>query len=143
MSPSATVRLFLAAILAVLAGLSSAWAGGGGVLLLTSYHQGDPWTDGEVAGIQEALGPDVELRVEHLDIRRMDSGEQVAEMRRHLARKYAGERLDALAAADDAALSLLLHMRGRELPGLPLVFCGVNNVEPERLQGVAGRKSVV
>ncbi|MEW5772313.1 MAG: ATP-binding protein [Thermodesulfobacteriota bacterium] len=137
-TPGASRSLILAVLgLAALLVPVTACAEAGRVLLLTSYHQGDPWTDRVVEGVRQAVGP-ADLRVEHLDARRMGRPEQLAGMRRHLAEKYAAAPLAALAAADDAAFALLLDMRGSDLPSLPLVFCGVNNFDPGRIQGLAG-----
>jgi len=104
---------------------------------LTSYHPGDAWTDGVIAGVRQTLEEE-DLRVEYLDARRLGDAAHQSLMRSYLASKYAGVRLDALLASDDAAFDLFLKMRGDELPDLPMVFCGVNNINPDRLRGQVG-----
>ena len=43
--------------------------------------------------------------------------------------KYAGRPVDAIVAADDAALAFLLAHRDELFPGVPVVFLGINNAE--------------
>ncbi len=110
-----------------------------GILLLTSYHQGDSWTDRIVAGFAGVFPPEgIRLFIEHLDQRRFPGQAHAPEFLAYLARKYRDTPLRLLVSADDAALDFLLAHRQALFPGLPLVFCGVNDCEPGRLAGQSG-----
>lgn len=105
-----------------------------GIVLLTSYHQGDPWNDHIVTGFLEAFSPDrASVYVEQLDSRRFPEQDYLEDFSALLARKYARTPIQVLASADDAALHFWLT-RGQALfPGRPLVFCGINDLDPSLL----------
>jgi len=106
------------------------------ILLMSSYGHGDPWTDGVVAGFIEAFPPaEARVFVEHLDSRRWPGGASSPEFLAYLAAKYRDIPLAAVVSADDAALNFWLVNRAALFPGLPLVFCGVNDYSPTRLAG--------
>ncbi len=136
------VRAALAALafLVWLPGVGPALAGQAApaVLLLSSYHHGDPWTDRIVAGFLERL-PDSKARVfvEHLDARRFPVAGGRDELAAYLAAKYANVPIAVLASSDDDALDFWLARRETLFPGRPIVFCGVNDFTPARIAGYA------
>ena len=99
-------------------------------LLLNSYHSGFPWTDGITEGIRSTFasgGLRVNLDVEYMDTKRASSVRSVRAFGEYFRTKYAEKRPDILLCSDDDALVFLLR-HGRELfPGVPVVFCGLNN----------------
>ncbi|MHC1791189.1 PAS domain S-box protein [Solidesulfovibrio sp.] len=108
------------------------------VLLLASYHHGDPWTDRVVEGFLSALAPDTaRVFVEHLDARRFPETGDRTIFSAYLAGKYQETPPVVLACADDAALNFWLTWRDRLFPGRPIVFCGVNDFTPARIAGYA------
>ncbi len=115
------------------------------VLVLHSYHQGFDWTD----SIQQALArslavtdPDVELYVEYMNSKRQPA-EAVSERLAELYRQaYARVRFDAIVASDNNALDFLLRYRDTLFPGVPVVFCGINNVENYRFAPDSGYTGV-
>lgn len=128
---------FLAwAFAAALAGPVLAQTAAPAVLLLSSYHHGDPWSDRIVAGFLERL-PSSKARVfvEHLDARRFPETEDRSDLAEYLAAKYANVPIAVLASSDDAALNFWLARRETLFPGRPIVFCGVNDFTPDRLAG--------
>lgn len=108
------------------------------VLLLSSYHHGDPWTDRIVAGFLERL-PSAKARVfvEHLDARRFPETDDRSALAEYLAAKYANVPIAVLASSDDAALNFWLARRDALFPGRPIIFCGVNDFTPARIAGHA------
>lgn len=107
-----------------------------GILLLTSYNQGDPWNDRIVAGFLEALPVEqASVYVEYLDSRRLPGQPFLPELSALLARKYADASIRLLVGADDAALDFLLAHGNTLFPGRPIVFCGINDFSPSRLAG--------
>jgi two-component system, cell cycle sensor histidine kinase and response regulator CckA len=109
----------------------------GKVLLLTSYHQGDPWNDSMVLGVREALDPleYVSLSIENLDLRRYTDPDYARLIKENLRGKYLGNPQDLVLVADDPALNFLLAVREDLFPNIPVVFCGVNNFSPKLIQG--------
>ncbi len=108
------------------------------VLVVHSYHQGYLWTDRINQGIQEIFDkaePGYELYVEYLDSKRRAQAEIFPIMAELLARKYSGMRPDVIITTDDSALDFMLDQRDRLFPGVPLVFCGLNDYTPQRIEG--------
>lgn len=109
-----------------------------GVLLLSSYHHGDPWSDREVAGFLDGLSAgEARVYVEHLDTRHFPETDDRSAFAAYLAAKYRDVPVAVLASADDAALDFWLARRETLFPGRPIVFCGVNDFTPARIAGHA------
>lgn len=108
------------------------------VLLITSYHQGDGWNDGMVRGVLDILEPlgTVSLAVEYLDVRRRSmQPDYKAAVANFLRVKYRERAPELIIIADDAALDFLIAVRAEMFPGIPVVFCGINNFTPQRIEG--------
>jgi len=101
------------------------------ILLIHSYHQGYPWTDELVRGIQATFEDAPfrsELWFEYLDSRRFQSaGKAVLESL--LESKYSNRRFDLILLSDDDALLFVKQIHDRVFPGVPVVFCGVNDTK--------------
>ncbi len=137
-SPAAYLLFFL--LLAVLFAPRDAAATGQSprkVLLLTSYHQGDRWNDSIVQGVREALGSleSVSLSIENLDMRRYTDQDHTRLTTEYIRAKYQSRPQDLVMVSDDPALNFLLTVRDDLFPTAPVVFCGVNNFSPKRIQG--------
>jgi PAS domain S-box-containing protein len=108
------------------------------VLLLSSYHHGDPWSDRIVEGFLERLPHDkARVHVEHLDARRFNETADRSLFASYLAAKYAHTPVALLVSSDDAALDFWLANRETLFPGRAIVFCGVNDYTPARIAGYA------
>lgn len=108
------------------------------VLILNSYHQGFEWTDDLVRGIRSVFDAEpyeVEFWVEYLDATRIVGEENLKKVERLLGQKYRGRKLDLVISTDDAALDALLEEHPALFPGVPVVFCGVNNLDRSRFEG--------
>jgi hypothetical protein len=107
------------------------------VLVLHSYHQGQTWTDDIMAGIQEVLaqsGEKLELHVEYLDAMRYPGSTTLAaDLDRLLRFKQSVNPYDLVLTTDDDALNFVLVRRNDLFSGVPVVFCGVNNADLNRL----------
>lgn len=117
------------------------------VLVLTSYHAGLAWTDGQLIGLREGLRTSArapELFVEYLDTKRVSLTPAYAEAwRRMLADKYGGLKFAAVVAQDDDALDFVIAERraGGRLQGVPVIFSGVSGqrqADLERLPAITG-----
>lgn len=109
------------------------------VLLLNSYHQGFRWTDEVVQAVRGTLASasPVEIHVEYMDAKRIESPDYLDQYADLLRRKYTGLRLSVVAASDDPAFDFVLRHRGL-FGDAPVVFCGTNDITPDRLRGESG-----
>ena len=131
-----TARIYLSVVasLLVLAGSCDA----SNILVLHSYHRGYTWTDSVKTGMEEVLKqeiPESTLFVENMDTKRYPPEEMIPRLRNLLAAKYAGTTFDLILCSDDNALDFLLTYRDQLFPGVPVVFCGINNFGETRLAG--------
>ncbi|MBI2381322.1 MAG: diguanylate cyclase [Gammaproteobacteria bacterium] len=110
------------------------------VLMLNSYHPQFVWTaalvEGARAELKDVLPPE-NLHIEYMDARRfIDDAEHERRYLELLHYRYARFRPDLVLSTDDAALDFLLKHRQTLWPGTPIVFCGVNILRPQRLNGL-------
>ncbi len=116
------------------------------VLVLHSYHSGFPWTDNVMHGIESAFkaaGREVEFHVEYMDAKRHRPARLFPLLREAYRFKYSNQKLDAVICSDDAALDFLLSHRDELFPGVPVVFCGINDFSGDRISGRTGFTGVV
>jgi PAS domain S-box-containing protein len=119
------------------------------VLVLNSYHQGYEWTDGMVEGIRQAVSndaPDALVYVEYMDSKRFWSGQDGIHAERLAALyrlKYGPLEPDVIVTTDDNAFQFILRRREELFPGVPVVFCGVNEFAPGMIAGREGITGVV
>ena len=102
------------------------------VLFLNSYQPGLEWSDDlvrTVARILDGQAYPVELWVEYMDTRRFTGAEYEEALATLLAFKYGTRTLDAIVAADDAALAFVQSRHAQLFPGVPVVFLGINDAE--------------
>lgn len=115
------------------------------VLVLHSYHKGYRWTDAQQDALEGELVPrGVELFVEYMDTQRNFTPRTFALLAAVYRDRYAGrpEPYAAIVATDDPALDFLLEYRDELFPGTPVVFAGINNVDPARIPREAGYTGV-
>lgn len=109
------------------------------VLLLNAYHQGLSWTDGITnAVIQAFQNENIELHVEYLDSKRSPLSKVVAPVTDFLIRKYGPNPPDVIICSDNNALDFLRKNGSLIFPGIPVVFCGINDYDPTMLKGFSG-----
>ncbi|MBF0254754.1 MAG: hypothetical protein HQL11_06515 [Candidatus Omnitrophica bacterium] len=103
------------------------------ILIVNSYHKEFPWTDMQVRAatrtLREAYG-EVEFHVEYLDTKRIFSDEYLEALATTFGMKSRGVRLDGVITTDDNALNFVLANRASLTPGVPVIFCGINEPAP-------------
>ena len=107
------------------------------ILILNSYHQGEDWTDNELAGILPTLKqahPFLVPSIEHLDTKRFPHPEHLLFIKQYLKNKYKGKTLDLIFVLDNSALNLMTRYRDELFPGVPLVFAGINGYSPDMIK---------
>jgi diguanylate cyclase (GGDEF)-like protein/PAS domain S-box-containing protein len=125
------IKIFPAATLWMLISVLPAAADHGPkVLVLHSYHQGYLWTDMIQEGLSRTLSqqfPETEIYVEYMNTKR-HSAEVLGESLRNLyTTLYRTVNFDVIVASDNNALDFLLQYKEELFPGVPVVFCGIND----------------
>ena len=109
------------------------------VLILHSYHPGYDWTDSLQATFAERFQPydDIELYIEYMDTQRRHTADTFDVLEELYRYRYtaAGLSFDLIIATDDPALDFLFERKHRIFGRTPVVFCGINDFEPYRLEG--------
>lgn len=108
------------------------------LLVLHSYHEGYPWSDGLTDGIMKTFSQwnsTTRIFVEYLDAKRSVPGKYIAHFENTLRLKYQNIPLDAILCCDDEAFSFLAHSGKRLFGEIPFIFCGVNsrNFSPDEI----------
>lgn len=119
-------RAILLGILSAIPALAASQ--GADILFLNSYHPGLRWSDDIMAGARTTLLGHELMAVEYLDSKHGEdpAGDRLlAELLRH---KYGARRPRMILSSDDYALRFLLHWHDSLFPGVPVVFCGVNDI---------------
>lgn len=105
------------------------------------------WVKEVQQGLDETLfatlGESVDIKVEYMDSKRYDSAENYALLADLWRHKYVQNKPDALIVCDDNALNLVLQLRDEIFSEVPVVFCGVNFYDPEKLATVEDLTGVV
>ena len=107
------------------------------VLVLNSYDEVYAWTAGELRGIRDVLSrrSDIRLRIEYMDTKNINTPEYFEQLRDLYATKYRDFPLDLIIATDDDALRFLRAYRDTLFPRVPVVFSGINNFGPKKVEG--------
>lgn len=108
------------------------------ILILNSYHYGHDWTDSivnEVLNVYKAKLPNTDISIEYMDTKRVSSREYYDELYRIYRYKYSSIPIDLIISSDNSAFDFLLKYRDEIFPNIPVVFCGVNNFNNDRLSG--------
>ncbi|WP_308735610.1 hybrid sensor histidine kinase/response regulator [Humidesulfovibrio sp.] len=116
------------------------------VLFLNSYHNGYAWSDDILTGLRSFFaesGYAVDLQIEYMDTKRFATPEREKSLYEFYREKFKGAHFDIIIASDDFAYNFILDYQDKMLPGVPVVFCGVNDFRRERLAGHSNITGVV
>ncbi|MCB8963697.1 MAG: response regulator [Bacteroidales bacterium] len=100
------------------------------ILLLNSYHPTLSWTDSLNYGILKTLGQsgiNFEIYTENLDLKRNQPSLYISQYTRYIESKYKQAQIELIIVTDNDALNYIEQIRYNVFPGVPVVFCGVNN----------------
>ncbi|NDY72727.1 diguanylate cyclase [Desulfobacter hydrogenophilus] len=110
------------------------------ILILHSYHKGFSWTDNIETGIRTALeGAPVEIFSEYLDSKRQPLEAAGSYILEYLNWKYKILPIDLLILSDNNAVTFLHRYKKSLFPGVPIVFCGINNFQSTLLDEFENR----
>ncbi|HDQ25680.1 MAG TPA: hypothetical protein ENN43_02920 [bacterium] len=104
------------------------------ILLINSYHPGYTWSDDETDAVVDYLmksSLDYEMYVEYMDSKRYGRKTGGEWLGRAIREKYSGKPFSAVIALDDPAYGFALENRVVFFPGVPVIFCGVSDIEPD------------
>ncbi|CCH50381.1 PAS/PAC sensor hybrid histidine kinase [Pseudodesulfovibrio piezophilus C1TLV30] len=107
------------------------------VLYLNSYHDGYQWSDSIMDGVRSILDESefkINLQVEYMDFKRYEHDAVSGMLLRLYKEKFAHEAFDVVMAVDDDAFMFASEFRNELFPGVPLVFCGVNDLKDGALK---------
>lgn len=108
------------------------------ILIIHSYSQGFPWTQFQMAGMQDTFEkayPDLEVPVEYLDWKNYPEEKSLRQFKKQLRYKYGQIKWDVIITTDNAALDLILELRPELFPGAYVVFAGINDYHPSAFAG--------
>lgn len=125
------IKISLATVLWLLISILPAVANPGqNVLVLHSYHPGYHWTDMIQEGLSRTLSqqfPQAEIYVEYMNTKRQSLEIAANSLRDLYTTRYRDVNFDVIVASDNNALDFFLQYREELFPGVPVVFCGINN----------------
>ncbi len=108
------------------------------ILILNSYHPGYIWSDGEAAGLLEALsaaGRQNTISLEYMDTKHHTGNAYLKTFKNLMQEKYAKARVEMVLALDNPALEFIIRHRHDLFQDAPVVFCGINDYRPDMLRG--------
>ncbi|BCS88943.1 hypothetical protein PSDVSF_21850 [Pseudodesulfovibrio sediminis] len=109
------------------------------ILLLNSYHQNFPWNEEIFRGLNDVLRPretGIVLHVENMDTKRVDFNEHyMQQLKAVFEHKYRSTELELIMVTDNNALEFMRRYHEDLFPKVPVVFCGINNFQPELIEG--------
>lgn len=125
------LRIIVTALLFLLGATGLFAAQSERVLYISSYHPAFPTFAEQVHGIRAVFDPArIQLDIEFMDSRRFPEKEHIDEFQQFLTHKLSHlPRYDAVIVADDPALEFALKNQEKLFPALPIVFCGIQNLE--------------
>lgn len=110
------------------------------VLLLNSYHQRMKWVENITRAVVDVLEPEknnLVLHIENMDTKRVFSREYFLTYKKMLAERYKGVSFSVIICSDNYAFDFLRYHRDELWPGVPVVFCGVTDLQPYMLRNVS------
>lgn len=103
------------------------------VLYLNSYHNGYQWSDGLLEGVRSVLTKSkyrVDFQIEYMDAKKFDYEAIAPNLFQLYKQKFADENFDAIILSDNDALNFVNSYHEELFPGVPVVFCGINDLRP-------------
>lgn len=106
------------------------------VLVLHSYHPSFAWVDNINRGIESVFSsqfPHAHLSFEFLDSKRKFDLEYQEKLKDVFQFKFSGTIFDIILVSDDDALDFIMDFGQELFPGVPVVFCGINDYREARM----------
>ncbi|PID55556.1 hybrid sensor histidine kinase/response regulator, partial [candidate division KSB3 bacterium] len=107
------------------------------VLYINSYHNGYHWSDGLLKGLRKTLNSGrfkLDFHIEYMDTKKFSYDTISLQLYRLYKQKFAGKKFDIIIISDNDALNFITRYRTELFGEVPVVFCGVNDLQPETLE---------
>lgn len=102
------------------------------ILYINSYHNGYQWSDGLLRGVRSILNNSshkVDLQIEYMDAKKFDYDMISKNLFPLYKEKFRGETFDCIIISDNDALNFINQYGNELFPGIPVVFCGINDLQ--------------
>jgi hypothetical protein len=108
------------------------------ILILNSYHHGYPWSDNVTRGLEDVFNRapfPIETFTRFMDTRRITRLAYLDTFKELLRVAYADVKFDLVVVSDNDAFEFTNKHRDTLFPGVPVVFCGINDYHDAMLGG--------
>ena len=102
------------------------------VLYLNSYHNGYQWSDELLEGVRSVLNKSkykVDMQIEYMDAKKFNLEIISNNLRALYKEKFKNELFDVVIISDNDALNFVNQNRNDLFKNIPVVFCGVNDLQ--------------
>lgn len=116
------------------------------LLFLNSYENGYLWSDTIIEGIRSVLiesGRGFDLNIEYMDTKIRYDQKVKMNLFDLYAHKYRNVEFDLIFVSDNNGFDFYLQFQARLFPGVPAIFCGVNDFSPQSIKGLQHITGVV
>lgn len=106
------------------------------ILYLNSYHNGYAWSDTIFDGARETFqksGKNIYLQIEYMDSKRFYGPEINTVLYNYYKFKFRDTKFDLVIASDNNAFDFVIEHGDALFPNVPIVFCGVNDVQVDEI----------
>ncbi len=116
------------------------------VLVLHSYNEGFSWTETISKGIKSAFNDadiNVNIKFDYMDLKEKSDDTYLQGFFNLQKSKYAHIKFDAIIASDNGAMNYLLKYGQELFPKIPVVFCGINEINSAILENNSEYKIIL
>ena len=102
------------------------------VLFLNSYHHGYHWSNDLLQGVRTILDTSeqkIDLQIEYMDTKKFLYEDISQNLYSLYKKKFTDEYFDIIVISDNDALNFINEYREELFPGVPVVFCGINDLQ--------------
>lgn len=108
------------------------------VLFINSYHNGYHWSDGLLEGVRSVLNASrfkIDLQIEYMDAKKFKYETISKNLHALYLEKFKNEQFDIVIVSDNDALNFVNEYRDELFADIPVVFCGINDLQPSDIRG--------
>lgn len=107
----------------------------GEVLILQSFQKGDEWEEGVLNGIKSVFDKDsIDIQAEYMDTQKYFQDEYYEKLFEFYSYKYQNSKFSSIVTCDNNAFNFMIKYGERLFPGIPVVFCGVNDLDASMIK---------
>lgn len=116
------------------------------LLYLNSYEYGYQWSDTILEGIKSVLKQSeliIDLHIEYMDTKIRYNQKVKMHLFAIYAHKYRNTVFDIIIVSDNNGFDFYRQFQNDLFPGVPTIFCGVNDFSPQTIAGMSNVTGVV